>query len=165
MAKQDRSSVELADVLNQHLDSFLTVRGPLAPEQYKALHAIQNCRTAVLGGHLDQCDSCGYQKPSYNSCRNRHCPKCGSLKTARWLAAREAELLPVRYFHVVFTLPHELNHWIAYNKATLYHLLFQAAWHALNTLGQDKKRLGGKMGMLAVLHTWGQTLAQHNYAH
>ena len=165
MTRRQGTSVELADVLREHLTGFLKEEPPLAHEQYKAVHAIQNCRTAVLGGHLDKCDSCGFEKPSYNSCRNRHCPKCGSLNTARWLAKREAELLPVRYFHVVFTLPHELNNWVRYNKRTLYKQLFCSAWHALNTLGHDTKRLGGQMGMLSVLHTWGQSLTSHNHVH
>ena len=165
MTRRQGTPVELADVLRQHLANFQEENPALSPEQYKAVHAIQNCRTAVLGGHVDKCDSCGFEKHSYNSCRNRHCPKCGALNTARWLAKRQAELLPVRYFHVVFTLPHALNNWVRYNQRALYNQLFRSAWHALNTLGQDTKRLGGQMGMLSVLHTWGQNLTTHNHVH
>lgn len=158
------TSVELADIFRQHGDSYCQTY-VLTPEQYKVLHAIQNCRTSALGGHVQQCDACHTIQCHYNSCRNRHCPKCESFKAAQWLLDREAELLPVNYFHVVFTLPHELNTLVMYNKKTLYNSLFHAAWEALNTLGHDKKRLGGDMGMLSILHTWGQTLTQHNHVH
>jgi hypothetical protein len=137
----------------------------LTPEQYQVFNAIRNCRTSILGGHVEQCDHCLAIHHAYNSCRNRHCPKCESFKAAEWLKAREAELLPVPYFHVVFTLPHELNNLILYNKRILYNLLFESAWETLKTLGEDPKRLNGEMGMLAILHTWGQTLTPHNHAH
>ncbi|NBX75013.1 MAG: IS91 family transposase [Proteobacteria bacterium] len=137
----------------------------LTPEQYKVMNAIKNCRTSVLGGHVEQCDQCHAIHCAYNSCRNRHCPKCESFKAAQWLGARQAELLPIRYFHVVFTLPHELNNLVLYNKKILYNLLFESAWKTLNTLGRDPKRLHGEMGMLSILHTWGQNLSQHNHVH
>jgi len=163
--KNERTAaVEIAQVFRQHGDHYC-LENKLTPEQYKVMNAIKNCRTRVLGGHMEQCDYCLGIQCSYNSCRNRHCPKCESFKAAQWIEDRKAELLPVPYFHVVFTLPHELNNTILYNKKILYNLLFQAAWKALNTLGEDKNRLGGEMGMIAILHTWSQTLSQHNHLH
>ena len=156
--------VELADVFRMHGDAYCKANR-LTPEQYKVMHAIINCRTSALGGHIDECKQCGFRQNSYNSCRNRHCPKCESFKAANWLEARKAELLPVSYFHVVFTLPHELNNLVLYNKRTLYHLLFESAWQVFKTLVKDPKRLNGEMGMLAILHTWGQNLSQHNHVH
>jgi hypothetical protein len=147
-----------------HGDAYVKAN-TLAPEQHKVLNAIKNCRTSVLGGHVEECDKCGVIQCAYNSCRNRHCPKCESFKAAKWLAARQSELLPVRYFHVVFTLPHELNNLVLYNKRILYNLLFESAWETLKKLGKDPKRLNGEMGMLSILHTWGQTISQHNHVH
>lgn len=157
-------SVELADVFRLHASRYCE-QHDLTSLQYQMINAIVNCRTAQLGGHVQQCDACQRTHISYNSCRNRHCPKCLSLRTARWLEARRSELLPVSYFHVVFTLPHELNTLIAYNKQTLHHLLFQAAWEVMNTLGKDPKWLNGQMGMMAILHTWGQNLLSHHHLH
>lgn len=157
-------SVGLADVFRLHGETY-TQENQLTPEQYKVMHAIMNCRTAILGGHVDQCDSCGQLHVFYNSCRNRHCPKCQSLRTLKWLEDRRNELIPVQYFHVVFTLPHELNNLILYNKKQLYQLLFKSAWEAIKTLGKDPKRLDGLMGMLSILHTWGQNLSLHNHLH
>lgn len=137
----------------------------LTPAQHKVMNAIINCRTSALGGHVEQCDHCHALHYAYNSCRNRHCPKCESFKAVQWLQDRQTELLPVRYFHVVFTLPHELNHWVLYNKRRLYDLLFESAWKTLRTLGKDPKRLNGEMGALSILHTWGQNLSQHNHVH
>lgn len=159
-----RPSIELADVLRRHADAYREQHG-VSAAQHKVIHAIVNCRTAVLGGHVAQCDNCGIEEISYNSCRNRHCPKCQTTKKLRWLEKRKAELLPVDYFHVVFTLPHELNGIASYNSAIIYQLLFQAAWSTVNTLGQDPKRLGGTMGMQSFLHTWGQNLSQHIHLH
>lgn len=156
--------VELADIFRQHGEAYYRANR-LTPEQYKVFHAIQNCRTNLLGGHAEQCNQCDFIQYSYNSCRNRHCPKCESFKAARWLSARQTELLPVCYFHVVFTLPHELNNLVLYNKRILYNVLFESAWKTLKKLGKDPKRLNGEMGMLAILHTWGQNLSQHNHAH
>lgn len=163
-ARQQQHGVELADVFRMHGEAYCKAN-TLTPEQYKVMHAIQNCRTSMLGGHVDECDLCGARQNSYNSCRNRHCPKCESFKAAQWLQARQAELLPVPYFHLVFTLPHELNTLVLYNKRLLYHLLFQSSWKTLKTLGKDPDRLNGEMGMLSILHTWGQNLSQHNHVH
>ena len=162
--RRDKSAVELADVLRMHGPSY-RANHTLMPQQHKVFNAILNCRTSVLGGHVEKCDYCGELHISYNSCRNRHCPKCQALKTAKWLKKRQKELLPVPYFHVVFTLPHELNTLILYNKKELYSLLFQSAWKTVDTLGKDKKRLDGLMGMLSILHTWSQNLSNHNHVH
>jgi len=159
-----QASVELADVLSMHGDQYCQ-NNTLTPEQHKVINAIKNCRTSVLGGHVEQCDQCSEVFCSYNSCRNRHCPKCESFKAAKWLEDRQAECLPVSYFHVVFTLPHALNNLVLYNKKALYNLLFQSVWKTLKQLGGDKKRLDGEMGMLSILHTWGQNLSAHNHVH
>lgn len=161
---QTKPSVELADIFRMHGKTYKQ-KHTLTPEQHKVFNAILNCRTNVLGGHVKQCDTCSQIQCAYNSCRNRHCPKCESFKAAKWLESKKAELLPVRYFHVVFTLPHKLNNLILYNKRRLYNLLFESAWETLNKLGKDPKRLNGQMGALAVLHTWGQNLTQHNHVH
>ena len=133
--------------------------------QHRALRAIAACRTAALGGHTETCDSCGAIRIAYNSCRNRHCPKCQTLAKERWLAARRADLLPVEYFHVVFTLPHALNPLAQGNSRVCYALLFQAARETLATFGEDPRHLGGEVGGLAILHTWSQTLEQHLHLH
>lgn len=160
----EQSSMELANVFHMHRESYCK-NNKLSPEQHKVINAICNCRTSILGGHIEQCDHCDNIHISYNSCRNRHCPKCQSLKTAKWLEDRQKELLPVPYFHVVFTLPHELNNLVLYNKSGLYSLLMQSVWETIKTLGKDKKRLNGLMGMMAILHTWGQNLLSHNHVH
>lgn len=161
---RDKNSAELADIFNLYGNSYIE-QHRLSATQHKAINAICNCRTAALGGNLQRCDCCGQEIISYNSCRNRHCPKCQALAKARWLAARQAELLPVEYFHVVFTIPHELNFIAGYNQALIYNILFKAAWATIQALGQDPKWLGGDMGMLATLHTWGQNLLQHIHLH
>jgi hypothetical protein len=158
------NSAEVADIFNLYGDAYCE-QYKLPAEQYKAINAIRNCRTAALGGHVQKCDSCGAEVITYNSCRNRHCPKCQSMAKVRWLEQRQAELLPVEYFHVVFTIPHELNSLASYNQAKIYNILFKSAWTTIQTLGNDKKRLGGEMAMLAALHTWGQTLFQHIHLH
>ena len=137
----------------------------LATVQVRALRAIVACRTAVLGGHRDTCDRCGATRILYNSCRNRHCPTCQTKATARWLAARRAELLPIPYFHVVFTLPHALNALTQGNPRVVYDLLFRAATETLLAFGRDPRHLGGTIGVTAILHTWGQTLTQHVHLH
>ncbi|MCA1852117.1 MAG: transposase zinc-binding domain-containing protein, partial [Beggiatoa sp.] len=129
------------------------------------MQAIQDCRTAALGGHLEACDRCGAEIARYHSCRNRHCPKCQTLARERWIEARTAELLPVPYFHLVFTLPHEINALAQGNPSVLYGLLFQAASNTLQTFGRDPKWLGGEIGITMVLHTWGQNLSQHLHVH
>lgn len=163
----DRSSAkgaELADVFNAHAKTYCE-RYKIPLQQHKVINSIKQCRTAALGGHIQECDHCGISAPRYNSCRNRHCPKCQSLAKAKWLAAKENELLPVEYFHVVFTLPHELNELAQFNDKLIYRLLFQSGWHAISTLGRDSKRYNGEMGMLAILHTWGQNLGKHIHIH
>ena len=158
------NGTEVGDIFRQVGPAYRAAHKLPSP-LLSARNAIEQCRTAALGGHVDACDVCGYQRISYNSCRNRHCPKCQALAKARWLEARQAELLPVEYFHVVFTIPHELNFLAGYNQVPIYKILFKSAWTAIQTLGMDKKRLGGKMGMLAALHTWGQNLLQHIHLH
>ncbi len=129
------------------------------------MRALEVCRTAALGGHKDQCDHCGHLQISYNSCRNRHCPKCQTLRKEKWLEARREDLLPIEYFHVVFTLPSELNPLVSRNPQTLYDLLFQSASETLSELAHDPKHLGAKVGMIGILHTWGQNLLDHPHLH
>jgi hypothetical protein len=127
------------------------------------MQAVERCRTAALGGHLQQCDACGFERPVYNSCRNRHCPKCQSLAKVKWLDKQKSELLPTGYFHLVFTLPHELNPLILVNKKPLINILFQSVWQTLAQFAQN--RLRGSLGITAVLHTWDQTLLDHFHLH
>jgi hypothetical protein len=159
-----KTSVELADVFLQYADTYIEQHG-VSAAQNKAIKAISRCRTSALGGHVACCNHCGAKEISYNSCRYRHCPKCQTMKQVRWLENRKKELLPVNYFHVVFTLPHELNNIASYNPAVIYNLLFKAAWSTVYTLGKDKKRLAGLTGMMSFLHTWGQNLSQHIHLH
>jgi len=161
-----RPNLEVADVLRRHGEAYQRrFRSGTSPQQWRVLRALQQCRTAALGGHIAQCDRCGHQVISYNSCRNRHCPKCQSLAKARWLDARRAELLPVPYYHVVFTLPDSLAPLALQNKRVVYSLLFQTVAQTLLTLAADPKHLGATIGFLAVLHTWGQTLLHHPHLH
>jgi Putative transposase/Transposase zinc-binding domain len=161
-----RPTLEVADILRALGGSFCERLGPhLALQHRKVMDAIVRCRTAALGGHRDQCLGCGHQAISYNSCRNRHCPKCQGNARARWLAARSAELLPVPYFHVVFTLPHELSTLVLQNKRLLYDLLFRSSSAALIEVARDPKHLGADIGLLSVLHTWGQNLQHHPHVH
>ncbi len=155
-------SPELADIFRIYGESYRQAH-PLPRAQLKVMRAIESCRTAALGGHLQQCDSCGYQQPAYNSCRNRHCPKCGSLAKAQWLEDRQADLLPVGYFHLVFTLPHELNPLILVNKKVLCDILFKAVSQTLLEFGRT--HLHGLLGFICVLHTWDQTLGDHFHLH
>jgi len=159
-----RPPLEVADIFCQHGSSFRLTH-PLSPEQRRVMRAIEQCRTAVLGGHVDECDTCGHQRISYNSCRNRHCPKCQSLAKARWLDERLADLLPVEYFHVVFTLPEQLASLALQNQRVVYNILFATAAQTLRTIAADPKHLGAELGFLAVLHTWGQTLLHHPHLH
>jgi hypothetical protein len=156
--------VELAEIFRTHGAAYRQAH-TLSRAQRRAMHAIETCRTAALGGHRDTCDTCGAVQISYNSCRNRHCPKCQTLAKVRWLEARRAELLPVDYFHVVFTLPHPLNSLAQGNPRVLYSLLFRAAADTLTTFGRDPRHLGGDLGGTAILHTWGQNLSQHLHLH
>ena len=137
----------------------------LAKVQLVALRAIAACRTTVLGGHRETCDRCGATRITYNSCRNRHCPTCQTTARDRWLEARRAELLPIPYFHVVFTLPHALNALAQGNPRVVFGLLFRAATETLLAFGRDRRHLGGTIGVTAILHTWGQTLTQHLHLH
>jgi Putative transposase/Transposase zinc-binding domain len=159
-----RPRLELADIVRTHGEAYAR-QHRLVPGQHRALRAITTCRTAALGGHQETCDHCGAVRVSYNSCRNRHCPKCQTLTTERWLAARTADLLPIPYFHVVFTLPHDLNALAQGNPRVIYALLFRAAADTLLAFGRDPRHLGGTIGITAILHTWGQTLAQHLHLH
>jgi hypothetical protein len=129
------------------------------------MSAIERCRTAALGGHVEQCDACGHQRIAFNSCRDRHCPKCQSLTRAQWLEDRRAELLPVEYFHVVFTLPQEIAAIAYQNKAMVYDLLFRATAETLRAIAADPKHLGAEIGFIAILHTWGQNLLHHPHLH
>lgn len=161
-----RPKLELADIFRDCGAQYRKLNGPSMPrEQWRAMRAIETCRTAILGGHIDQCDSCNHQRISYNSCRNRHCPKCQSLAKAKWLQARMAELLPAPYFHVVFTVPREIAAVAFQNKKLVYTILFRAVSQTLLEIAADPKRLGVKIGFLAVLHTWTQTLLHHPHVH
>jgi len=161
-AGQNKGRPELADIFRQYGESYAkTHRLSVAPQ--KVMRAVETCRTAELGGHLKRCERCGFEHPTYNSCRNRHCPKCQSLAKAQWLQKQTAELLPVGYFHLVFTLPHRLNGLILAHKKILLSLLFKAVSETLLEFG--RRRFGGTVGILTVLHTWDQTLKDHFHLH
>ncbi len=155
---------ELAEIIGQYKTLFIQKYQPLK-QHLKVLGAIEKCRTAALGGHVDGCDSCGHIRISYNSCRNRHCPKCQGTNKERWILSRQQQLLPVSYFHVVFTLPQELNHWCLHYPAAMYDLLFAASKQTLTAFAGDEKHLGAMPGMISVLHTWGQNLSLHPHVH
>lgn len=160
------SGLEVADIVRRFGPAFReTYRGHLNRSQLRTLGAIEACRTAALGGHVYECAQCGARKIVYNSCRNRHCPKCQSLQTAQWLEQRSAELLPVPYFHVVFTLPEELNPLALSHPRLLYDLLFHCAAESLLEIAADPKHLGARIGLLAILHTWSQKLTLHPHLH
>jgi hypothetical protein len=162
----NRPTLEVADIIRAAGDSFWHKYGlHLAWPHRKVLDAIVRCRTSTLGGHRGQCVRCGHQAISYNSCRNRHCPKCQGNARLKWLQARSAELLPVPYFHVVFTLPHELSALALGNKRIIYDLLYRTSAEALLELARDPKHLGAEIGFLGVLHTWGQNLQHHPHIH
>ena len=159
-----RPAFELADVFRRHGEGYIRANaGHLGRIERRVIGAIAACRTAALGGHVERCDDCGLTRIAYNSCRNRHCPKCQGAARAKWLAARQAELLPVPYFHVVFTLPPAAAEIAFQNKPTVYGLLMRAAAEALMTLAAA--RLDARIGLIAVLHTWGQTLTHHPHVH
>ena len=161
-----KPTVEVADIVRTHGDCFCEQnRTWLSFQQLKVLRAIKRCRTAALGGHVDRCSGCNHSAISFNSCRNRHCPKCQAQARRRWLALREQELLGLSYFHVVFTLPHELNRLCQRNPAVLYNLLFRAAAETLLEVAADPKHLGAEIGFLAILHSWGQNLLLHPHLH
>jgi Transposase zinc-binding domain/Putative transposase len=161
-----RPPFEVADIIRRYGARFIeTHRAWLTTQHLRVLRAIERCRTAALGGHLDRCTACGHRAISFNSCRNRHCPKCLTSAREKWLANRRTELLPVGYSHVVFTLPHELS-WLALqNKQILYDLLFRASAATLLEVAADAKHLGATIGFLSVLHTWGQNLLHHPHVH
>ncbi len=157
---------EVADVFRRHGEAYRRLHeGHLGRVERRVMSAIELCRTAALGGHTEVCADCGLIRCAYNSCRNRHCPKCQGQARAEWLAARQAELLPVPYFHVVFTLPPPVTEIAFHNKATVYAMLFRTAVETLRTIAADPKHLGAEIGLVAVLHTWGQNLHHHPHVH
>jgi hypothetical protein len=161
-----RPTLEVADIVRAHGDEFCQAHGEsLSVGQKRVLRAIECCRTAALGGHLERCDQCGHERNAYNSCGDRHCPKCQSLARAKWLEKRRAELLPCEYFHVVFTLPEALAPLALQNKRQMYGLLFRATAETLQSIGADPKHLGAQLGFFCVLHSWGQTLTHHPHLH
>jgi hypothetical protein len=161
-----RPPLEVADIVRTYGPAFVKRHGRwITGLHLKVLRAIAACRTAALGGHVDQCDSCGQRAISYNSCLNRHCPKCQAAARQQWLEKRSAELLPVPYYHVVFTLPHVFAPLALQNKVLIYSLLFRAASQTLLQIAADPKHLGADIGFMAVLHTWGQTLLAHPHLH
>jgi hypothetical protein len=165
-AVSPRPKWEVADVIRQYGKAFLDRHGRwLTGAQTKALRDLERCRTAALGGHVEHCLDCGHERIAYNSCRNRHCPKCQALARARWLDQEAQHLLPVEYYHVVFTLPAEIAELALANRAALYDLLFQAASATLRDVAANPKRLGAQVGSLLVLHTWGQNLHHHPHVH
>ena len=161
-----RPALEVADIFREHGPAWREAqRGHLSLVQLKVMSAIVQCRSAALGGHVLRCDGCGTDQVSYNSCRNRHCPKCQSSAAKRWLQARQADLLPVEYHHVVFTLPAAIADLAYKNKAKLYGLLFDAAAEVLQTIAADPKHLGARIGATLVLHTWGSAMTHHPHVH
>jgi hypothetical protein len=161
-----RPALEVADIFRRHGNAFRSAQhGRLSPEQHRVMAAIEACRTATLGGHVEQCDDCRMVRIAYNSCRNRHCPKCQGLARVQWLADRQADLLPVPYFHIVFTVPAAIAAIALQNKAVVYDILLKTAAETVRVIAADPKHLGAETGMIAILHTWGQTLMHHPHAH
>lgn len=158
------NGLEVSDIFREYGVEFRRIYH-LPENQTSIMNLIVNCRTAALGSHIEKCDNCGYETIAYNSCRNRHCPKCQHTAREQWIAARENELLPLPYYHIVFTIPDILNSLVLVNKRTLYGILFKAASQSLLTLGKDPKHLGADIGFIAILHTWGQTLTDHPHFH
>lgn len=161
-----RQALEVADVVRAHGAAFAASRnGRVSGAEKRVLHAVTSCRTAALGAHVDACDECGHEVITYNSCRNRHCPKCQASACSAWLADRQSELLPVEYFHVVFTVPSEVAAIAMQNKKVVYNILFRSASQTLQEIAADPKHLGARIGVLSVLHTWGQNLEHHPHVH
>lgn len=160
----NRYGYELADVIQRFLPGLSKHRG-ISSWQLKVLNALLKCRTSALGGHKDICEDCGQVSYSYNSCRNRHCPKCQGTDREKWILAREADLLPIKYFHVVFTLPEALNKLCMFHPKDLYNILFRTVWDVLKSFAADPKWLGGQLGATAILHTWSQTMGYHPHVH
>lgn len=159
-----RPSIELADIVRENIDSFSSTR-KLTRKQNRVLSSIQYCRTSKLGYHLDECSECHHREISYNSCRDRHCPKCQGAAQRQWVEKRSEQILPVPYYHIVFTLPPGLFPLSLYNKQAIYNLLFDSAAKTLKAFGEDPKWLGGQLGFFGILHTWGQTLWHHPHVH
>ena len=159
-----RPAFELAGIFRQYGDAYRQTH-ELPLQQKRVMRAIEVCRTAALGGHVEKCSQCDLTRIAYNSCRNRHCPKCQNSERADWLESRKAELLPVEYFHVVFTIPEEMARIAFYNKEVVYSILFKAASETLLTIARDPKHLGAEIGFFAILHTWGQNLLHHPHLH
>ena len=161
-----RPPLEVADIFRAHGATWREANaGHVSLAQLKVMSAIETCRTAALGGHVERCEDCAHTRVAYNFCRNRHCPKCQAATAKQWLAEREADLLPVPYYHVVFTLPASIGALAFHNKATVYDLLFTAAAETLTTIAADPKHLGARIGLTAVLHTWGSALNHHPHVH
>lgn len=158
------ASLSVARIFDRFLATYRATHR-LSPQQAKVLNSIDSCRTAALGGQHLVCDRCGFTQDRYHSCRNRHCPQCQRAASTEWLERRREDLLPVPYFHLVFTLPHELNGWVQLHPEVIYRLMFKAVSHTLKAFGRDPKRLDGELGMTLVLHTWGQNLSQHVHVH
>ena len=156
--------IELQDIFEQYGQNYRATH-KLPPNHHKAIYCIESCRTSVMGGHVDECDECGYTKISYNSCRNRHCPKCQTLSKERWIEDRKQDLLPVQYFHVVFTIPHIINPVALQNQKIVYSILFKTVSETLLELASDRKYLGAQIGFTSILHTWGQNLMHHPHIH
>jgi hypothetical protein len=159
-----RGRWEVADIVRLYGAQYKAAHRVPRPQR-RVLRALVQCRTAALGGHREQCQACGHTRPVYNPCRNRHCPKCQALAQATWRQAQQALLLPIPYFHVVFTLPHALNPLVRANPRRLYTLLFRTVWETLTTFARDPRHLGAEIGVTAVLHTWSQTLTDHIHLH
>jgi len=156
---------EVATILHQNWDLIENKTLQLNTWQVRTLSAIKRCRTVALGGHIDHCANCDYLQLSYNSCRNRHCPKCQGHKKEQWIQQRQADLLPINYYHVVFTLPDTLNQYALLYPKKVYAILFKASWQTIEAFSKDKKWVNAKMGMIAILHTWGQNLSLHPHLH
>ena len=158
--------LEVADIFRRFGPDYRQAHAEaLSRAQRRVMSAIELCRTAALGGHIERCDQCSHQRISYNSCRNRHCPKCQSLARAQWLEQRQAELLPTQYFHVVFTVPDQIAAIALQNKQALYNILFHASAEALRMIAADPKHLGAEIGFFSILHSWGQNLLHHPHVH
>jgi Putative transposase/Transposase zinc-binding domain len=161
-----RPALEVADIFRGHGAAWRDAnRGHVSLDQLKVMNAIESCRTAALGGHVARCEDCAHTAIAYNSCRNRHCPKCQGAAAREWMAAREAELLPVSYFHVVFTLPSAISDIAYQNKAVIYDLLFKASSETMLTIATDPRHLGARIGITSVLHTWGSAMTHHPHIH
>src|ERR1700688_3709355 len=161
-----RPALEIADILRRHGPAWRAAHaGRVGLDQLKIMSAIETCRRPALGGHVEGCEDCGHRRIAYNSCRNRHCPKCQGAQAREWLAARGADLLPVGYFHVVSSLPAEIADIALQNKAAIYDLLFRTASQTMLTIAADRRHLGARIGITAVLHSWGSALTHHPHIH